>query len=128
MSTITIPPDYNSLLIATNAGSTDNLYRDGVLHCDCSQSALDDALAAYNHDAEIAKPNKAKGFDYNGTKVPVTLEDASGAMQIKIGFEEFGMQSTNFELSNGEVLTITLQDWPTFKAAFFAFRASFFAS
>ena len=70
---------------------------------------------------------KAVGFDYNGTMVPVTNEDAVGALQMEAGFERMGLQGTVFKLSNGEKLPLTAEDWPAFKQAFFTVRASFFA-
>lgn len=75
---------------------------------------------------QIADQGKIDGFLYGETQVPVTNADAIGAMQIKMGFEDFGMQTTNFHLSNGEVLTLILAEWPAFAAEFFAKRASFF--
>ena len=126
MSSITVPTSYNLPAIASAAGATEYEYRSGEFHANCSQAALEGALAAYDHAVEMAKPSKGKGFDYNGILVPVTLEDASGAMQIKLGFEEFGMTETNFEMSNGLTLHLTIEEWPAFKAQFFLFRASFF--
>jgi hypothetical protein len=75
---------------------------------------------------EISSQGKRTGFDYNGVMVPVTNEDASGAMQMKLGFEDYGMLSTNFRMSNGEVLPLTAAEWPAFAAAFFTARAAYF--
>lgn len=75
---------------------------------------------------ELSDQRKRDGFIYNSTVVPVTNADAIGAMQMKLGFEDFGMTETNFHMSNGEVLPLTLAEWPTFAAEFFAARASFF--
>ena len=66
------------------------------------------------------------GFEYNGVSVPVTNEDALGALQLEAGFERMGMQETVFHLSNGEKIQLSLEDWAGFKMAFFTFRASFF--
>lgn len=75
---------------------------------------------------EIAEQGKRDGFVYNGVIVPVTNEDAIGAIQLKIAFEDFAMPSSVFHLSNGERLTLTLAEWPAFSAQFFSTRASFF--
>lgn len=127
MARVSASPEYNLHAIATAAGSSDFHYDPGELVCnDIDQAALDLALANYDHAAEMAKPTKIKGFRYNGVDVPVTNEDAMGALQMKAGFESFGLASTNFHLSNGQVLPITAAEWPAFAAAFFACRAQFF--
>ena len=86
----------------------------------------------FTHNAEKKaaidlKLSKRAGFEYNGVMVPATSEDAIGMLQLEAGFERMGMESSNFELSSGEVLPLTLAEWPDFKAAFFTFRASFYA-
>jgi len=75
---------------------------------------------------ELAEQSKHAGFDYKGIAVPVTNADAAGVLQMEAGFERYGMESTNFHMSNGEALPLTLTEWPAFAAAFFAKRASFF--
>jgi hypothetical protein len=75
---------------------------------------------------ELDEQAKRDGFTYNSVQVPVTNADAVGAMQIKTGFDDYGMQTANFHLSNGEILPLTLAEWPTFAAQFFAARAAFF--
>ena len=72
------------------------------------------------------KAAKLTGFGYNGTMGPVTSEDANGVMQMKIAFEEMEIASMSFEMTNGEALSITLEEWPAFKTAFFGCRSSFF--
>lgn len=123
-----ISTDWNVLSIVSRAGSTDFMIVEGnQLVCqDINQLTLDSAIGQYDHTAEIAKPSKVKGFEYDGVMVPVTNIDSSGAMEIKLGFEEFGMAETNFEMSNGLTLHLTAAEWPAFKAQFFLFRASFF--
>ena len=83
-----------------------------------------DVVAFKEIEAEVGAKNI--GFEYNGVSVPVTNEDALGALQLEAGFERMGMQATVFHLSNGEKIQLSLEDWAGFKIAFFTFRASFF--
>ena len=101
--------------------------------CVTSEEVTEYTLSDYQEPLEYVPTSeelttlaKQTGFNYNGITVPVTNEDAMGAMQIKMGFEDYGLQTTSFHLSNGEKLTLTLAEWPDFSLLFFSERAKHF--
>lgn len=85
MSKISVNNDYNIFLISESAGSTESLYKDGELHCNCSQEALDAALLAYDHAADLASRNpgyrQLRSDQYKALLSPEgTFETAVGDM------------------------------------------------
>tara|TARA_R110000772_G_scaffold268703_1_gene397728 strand:- start:431 stop:856 length:426 start_codon:yes stop_codon:yes gene_type:complete len=61
MSVKQLDPTWSMYTIATAAGATDFHYGDGGLTADCTQEALDAAVAAYDHAAFVAA-GKVKVF------------------------------------------------------------------
>ena len=56
---------------------------------------------------------KETGLDYNGFQIPFTNEDAIAMLQVKGAFD-FGITHTNIEFSNGTIMPMTPDAFPTF--------------
>lgn len=73
---------------------------------------------------EATKAAKLAGVEFEGVMCSVTAEDMWGLNAAK-DWVELG-NSTNFEFSNGNVLTLTPDNLVAFQTVWMPFRASFF--
>lgn len=122
----TLPVDAVEISLADHAGLMSAQEAGKIIDWTGEKPVAVDYVAPPLTDEQIDDQGKRDGFMYGQVQVPVTNMDAIGAMQIKMGFEDFGMTGVNFHLSNGVILPLTLAEWPAFSVQFFTARASFF--
>lgn len=121
---IDVNPEWNLPLIATNAGATKFTYRGGQLYTDVDDTALQAAIDAYDHDAEMAKPNRRKGVLFEDTMCSATAEDQHGLSDLENYI--LAGNDVNFFFENGNTLVLTQTNWMSFRALWVPFRQSFF--
>lgn len=76
------------------------------------------------HDKSTAEARKLEGVEFDGVMCSATAEDMWGLNSVK-DWVASG-QSVNFRFENGNVLTLTHENYAAFEAVWVPFRASFF--
>lgn len=119
-SQVTVSSEWNLGKIARNAGAVEFFYRKGTLFANCTQDELLEALAAYDHEAEVAAHKElmftigvqahmdavAQSYGYDNIRSAVSYATST---DINFGPEGVAFRDWRDEVWN--ICTSLLNDW-----------------